>query len=311
MAADAQCNRRTACIDDIWCSPAWRSGRVAAGRNRTFRAGGKFGRLDHVFLIIMENETDTDISATECAVHQRLRAAGQSGQHYFAVGHPVRRIILRSSEDPTSPERGLLAGLGGMGCVDHAPNSAAASTPCRHRRGGPRQCRGGNSQGCRPVQCQISGGGTPITNNCALHDYPASMYTPESIADQLVRSHKSWKSYQESLRPSNPRWQVSTTRRRLVESEPGSGVRPCPDPEALRRQTQSVRLFPQYPGRRAPELSLQRVADFDGPDGLWANLQGQMPDFALSYRTSVTTCTAKSKAEPPSAAASAPPSLDC
>src|SRR5580704_15154372 len=50
---------------------------------------GKFGRLDHVFLIIMENETDTDILGNPNApfINGYAHQANQAS-NYFAVGHP-------------------------------------------------------------------------------------------------------------------------------------------------------------------------------------------------------------------------------
>ena len=48
-----------------------------------------FGRLDHVFLIIMENQTDTDILRNPNAhfINSYATVANQA-TNYFAVGHP-------------------------------------------------------------------------------------------------------------------------------------------------------------------------------------------------------------------------------
>ena len=52
-------------------------------------AHGTFGRLDHVFLIMMENQTNTDILGNpNCAVHQHVRNVANQATNYFAVGHP-------------------------------------------------------------------------------------------------------------------------------------------------------------------------------------------------------------------------------
>src|SRR5580698_1634576 len=86
---------------------------------------GKFGRLDHVFLIIMENETDTDILGNPNApfINGYAHKANQAS-NYFAVGHPSApnylAIIGGSNfglKDDYWPD------WTGMGCVDHAPNS--------------------------------------------------------------------------------------------------------------------------------------------------------------------------------------------
>ena len=49
----------------------------------------QFGTLDHVFLILMENETDTDIMGNPNApfINAYAKEANRA-TNYFAVGHP-------------------------------------------------------------------------------------------------------------------------------------------------------------------------------------------------------------------------------
>jgi phosphatidylinositol-3-phosphatase len=48
-----------------------------------------FGRLDHVFLIMMENQTDTDILGNPNAPYiNAYKDVANQATNYFAVGHP-------------------------------------------------------------------------------------------------------------------------------------------------------------------------------------------------------------------------------
>jgi hypothetical protein len=60
-----------------------------SGESRESKVQGKFGKLDHVFLIIMENQTNTDILGNISApfINSYAKVANQ-GTNYYAVGHP-------------------------------------------------------------------------------------------------------------------------------------------------------------------------------------------------------------------------------
>lgn len=62
-----------------------------------------FGELDHVFLIIMENQAHTDILGSPSApfINSYAKIANQATD-YFAVGHPARRTTSKSQADPIS-----------------------------------------------------------------------------------------------------------------------------------------------------------------------------------------------------------------
>jgi hypothetical protein len=246
---------------------------------------GKFGRLDHVFLIIMENETDTDIIGNPNApfINAYARQANQAS-NYFAVGHPsAPNYLAIIGGSNFGLKEDYWPDWAGMGCVDHAPNSRGCEHPLPPiAAAGLDNAVVATARDAGQCNGQISGGGTPITNNCALHDYPASMYTPESIADQLVRSHKSWKSYQESLPTVEPALAgVNYSDGAWSNLSPAAAFAPAPIQKLYAVKHNPFAYFRNIQVGERPELSLQRVADFDGPDGLWANLQGQMPDFAL------------------------------
>src|SRR5271166_5949914 len=89
-----------------------------------------FGELDHVFLIMMENQTNTDILNNPNApfINAYAKVANQATQ-YFAVGHPSApnylEIVGGSNFGLTSD---YWPSWVGTGCVDNAPGS----TGCAH-----------------------------------------------------------------------------------------------------------------------------------------------------------------------------------
>ncbi|MGH8209412.1 MAG: alkaline phosphatase family protein, partial [Steroidobacteraceae bacterium] len=161
-----------------------------------------FGKLDHVFLIMMENQTDTDIlgNANAPFINEYAQAANQA-TNYFAVGHPSAPNYLEivgGSNFGVSND--FWPNWVNGGCVDNAPGSTGcvdAVTPIAVAGvDNPVVATATNSSQCNG---QVTLTGAPVPHNCALYDYPASFFTPKSIADQLVAKHKSWKTYQESL----------------------------------------------------------------------------------------------------------------
>ena len=163
----------------------------------------KFGRLEHVFLIMMENQTNTDILGNPNApfINQYAAQVNQATQ-YFAVGHPSApnylEIIGGSNFGLTGDYWPVW--INGFGCQDNEPSSGCghAFTPISvSGLDNPVVATATTATDCNG---QISlGGNQPVTNNCALRNYAAAQFTPQSIADQLVARGKSWKTYQESL----------------------------------------------------------------------------------------------------------------
>src|SRR6516162_9995428 len=82
-----------------------------------------FGRLDHVFLIIMENQTNTDILGNPNApfINAYTKVANQATD-YFAVGHPSAPNYL---ELVGGSNFGLTNDFWpnwvNTGCIDNAP----------------------------------------------------------------------------------------------------------------------------------------------------------------------------------------------
>jgi hypothetical protein len=86
---------------------------------------GTFGRLDHVFLIIMENQTNTDILGNSNLpfINNYVNTANQAIL-YFAVGHssaPNYLEIVGGSNFGLTND--FWPNWVGTGCVDNAPGS--------------------------------------------------------------------------------------------------------------------------------------------------------------------------------------------
>lgn len=247
-----------------------------------------FGRLDHVFVIVMENQTSTDILGNPNApfINSYAHVANQA-TNYFAVGHPSAPNYL---EIVGGSNFGLTNDFWpnwlNTGCVDNAPGSTGcngAFTPINssgHDNGlvatatSSSQCNG---------QITIPQGATPAPNNCALHDYPSTTFTPRSIADQLVAKHKSWKTYQESLPMVSPGvFGVNYADGAFSNLSPAAAFAPGPIQKLYAVKHNPFVYFQKVEAGANPNLSLAQVTDFDGPNGLWADLQSNAaPNLSL------------------------------
>lgn len=244
-----------------------------------------FGRLDHVFLIVMENQTDTDILGNPNApfINSYAKVANQA-TNYFAVGHPSAPNYLEIMGGSNfGVPNDYWPNWYGQGCTDNAPGSTGcnnAVTPIAVAAlDNPVVATATNSSQCNG---QITISGTPVANNCALYDYPATLFTPKSIADQLVAKSRRWKTYQESLPTVAPGvFGINYADGAWSNLSPVAvfGAGPIQKLYAVKHDPfvyfQNVELGQQR------DLSLKQVQDFDGPDGLWADLQTDIPNLSL------------------------------
>lgn len=244
-----------------------------------------FGRLDHVFLIVMENETDTDILGNPNApfINAYAKIANQAS-NFFAVGHPSAPNYLElvgGSNFGLSND--YLPAWTDKGCVDNQPNgtgcgnalppiiatgtdNAVVATAMNEH-----QCNG-----------EVTVQGAAVPNNCALYDYPATSFSPKSIADQLVAKHRSWKTYQESL-PMLAEGPVGVNYSDGSWSNLSASAVFAPGPiqKLYAVKHNPFAYFGNIQLGKQNALSFKRVSDFDGPTGLWANLQSGMPSFSF------------------------------
>jgi hypothetical protein len=246
-----------------------------------------FGDLDHVFLIMMENQTNTDILGNPNApfINSYAGVANQA-TNYFAVGHPSApnylEIIGGSNFGLTND---YWPNWIGAGCTDNAPGS----TGCLHALtpiavaglDNPVVATATTSTDCNG---QLSISGTPVPNNCALRNYPAAPFTPESIADQLVGKHMKWKSYQESLPTVEPGvFGVNYSDGAFSSLSPASVFGPGPIQKLYAVKHNPFVYFQSVELGQERDLSLAQVVDFDRPDGLWSDLQSpeEFPNLAF------------------------------
>ncbi len=245
----------------------------------------RFGKLDHVFLIIMENQTDTDILGNPNApfINQYAKVANRAA-NYFAVGHPSAPNYLEivgGSNFGVSND--FWPNWVGKGCVDNAPGSTGcvgAITPI--------SVAGFDNAvvatATKSTDCngQVTITGTPTPNNCALRNYPSSTFTPKSIADQLVARHKNWKTYQESLPTVDPNvLGVNYSDGAWSNLSPTSVFAPGPIQKLYAVKHNPFAYFRNIQTGENDKLSLAQVVDFDGPDGLWVDLQSDAPDLSV------------------------------
>jgi phosphatidylinositol-3-phosphatase len=247
----------------------------------------QFGRLDHVFLIMMENQTNTDILGNSNApfINGYATVANQA-TNYFAVGHP-------SAPNYLELVAGSNFGLTGDffpkwvdgGCVDNGSTSGCngAFTPISVASTDNAVVATVTTSG---VGCngQVTWTtGTGVMNNCALYNYSATMFTPKSIVDQLVAKGKSWKTYQESLPTVVPGVNgVNYSDGAFSNLSPAAVFGPGPLQKLYAVKHDPFAYFADIELGENPALSLEQIQDFDGPFGLWADLHDHdMPNFAF------------------------------
>jgi hypothetical protein len=247
---------------------------------------GQFGKLDHVFLIIMENQTNTDILGNSNApfINSYVSVANHA-TNYFAVGHPSAPNYLEivgGSNFGVSND--FWPNWVNTGCIDNAPKSTGcvgAVTPIA-AAGFDNEVDATVSPGSTGCNGQISGPGPAVPNNCALRTYLPAVFTPKSIADQLVAKHKSWKTYQESLPTVVPGvFGVNYSDGAFSNLSPVAVFGPGPIQKLYAVKHDPFAYFRNIEVGSNDQLSLAQVVDFDGPDGLWVDLQSDAPDLSV------------------------------
>ncbi len=259
-------------------------------------------RLDHVFVIMMENHAYAQIAGNPQAPFiNSLMIKANLAQNYFAIAHPSSTNYLEvvggsnfnnlSDQYPDwhnknctpniapgrvtntdSPSTGLVCPIWGTGTdaatplLDNSTNET--STP-------------------------------PLTNINGRLAIPAgNKISGITIADQLVREGKSWKSYQEGLPiigadgvnvsdgfysiggPNAAGVNVSTNFAAL--STNGNPVSSADVVFLYAVKHNPFAYFAAVQEGKDRALSLERVVSFDGQHGLYADLkEGHVPDLAF------------------------------
>ena len=254
-----------------------------------------FGGFDHVFLIMMENQTNTDILGNPNApfINQYAPTVNQATD-YFAVGHPSAPNYL---EITGGSNFGLTGDYwpvwaNGFGCQDNAPSSGCGGAFTPISISGVDNPVVATATTATDCNGQISlGGNPPVAHNCALRNYPAARFTPKSIADQLVARGMSWKTYQESLPTvvpgvfginySDGEWS-NLSPADVFEVDGGPPTAPTNIQKLYAVKHNPFAYFENIETGGNAALSLERVVDFDGPNGLWSDLNSSWaPNFSF------------------------------
>jgi hypothetical protein len=251
---------------------------------------GSFGPLDHVFLIMMENQTSTDILGNPNAPFiNEYSTIANHATNYFGVGHPsLPNYLELTGGSNFGVPNDYWPNWQNGGCVDNSPGSTGcvnAVTPIA-AAGVDNPVVATATPGSAQCNGQISATTPPTpgaTNNCAAYSYSATQFSPKMIAHQLVATNRSWKSYQEDLPAVAPGVAgINYSDGELSNLSPASVFAPGPVQKLYAVKHNPFVYFADVQSGEIPALSLERVKDFDGPHGLWADLQtGDVPNLAF------------------------------
>ena len=260
----------------------------ASSENREPVPHGSVPKLDHVFVIMMENHLQQEIIGNPNApfMNQEAVEAGQA-TNYYGVGHPSLINYLEltggsnfgiTNDDPlnwvSGPCKSNQYTDDCNGAVDPIYNDGEdVATPATAPSGG---CNG-----------QISFTGTPVNHNCALRNYPSITYTPKTIAHQLVAAGLSWKDYQESLPTTGPRvdgvYYSDGNFSNLTPSSFFTSNSPTPVVSQLYVTDHNPFVFfADIQQGYDPLLSEAQVQEWNGADGLYHDLAtGNVPNLSF------------------------------
>jgi len=248
-------------------------------------------RLDHVFVIVMENHGYAQIIGNpNTPFANEYAKAVNSATNYFAVAHPSLTNYLE------------IAGGSNFGVLsDNNPDWHNATCTTNLASG-----TANTDSPSSPNICPITGEGTDAetvavdcTNEvqCApgsnagennidgVLSIPAAPNTSgKTIADQLVAAGMSWKSYQESLPPTGADG-VNFSDGFFTDSSDIPGAIPGETQSLIKLYAAKHNPFVYFrsvqEGDR-PGLGLDRVVGFQGPHGLYEDLaSGHAPNYSL------------------------------
>ncbi len=268
---------------------------------------GGIPRLDHVFVIVMENHSFGQVvgnPAMPFVNGQITKRQVNLANNYYAIGHPSLTNYLE------------IVGGSNFGVrSDNAPDWHNSNCQTNLRTGVPNADNGGGNAPYAVESsniCPISGVGTdavteavdnwnevapPVFNFLANIDgvksVPAAHNTVgKTIADQLALWGMSWKSYQESLPVTganliNSSNGTATNLTTYDATQPLSATNLPPLTSAGLLSAYAVKHNPFAYFQSVQEgtirgSSLRNMVGFDGPNGLYADLaSGDVPNLAF------------------------------
>lgn len=246
--------------------------------------------LNHVFVIMMENHGYSQIINNPNAPFiNRYAQSANLATNYYAVAHPSLTNYL---EVVGGSNFGVLddnyPDWHKVGCV----TNLASGIPSTDHPASPNICpiSGTGTDAATPaVDTTNETQGLPGENNIdgVTSIAAASNTLGITIADQLVARGRSWKSYQESLPPGSPDG-VNYADGFFSNKTDFSTIQPTLNPPLSQGDIVALYAAKHNPfvyfrniqdGHTA-DNSLKNIADFDGADGLFADLgAGTVPDY--------------------------------
>jgi hypothetical protein len=256
-------------------------------------------RQDHVFVIVMENHGYQQIinNPNEPFLNSLIANGKVSvARNYFAIGHPSLTNYLeivggsnfgvRSDNPPDWGNAGCTPNIesGILNADAEAPPPAGVPI----ETGAVCPIAGIGADSATPAVDTWNEIAPGVFNYLAdidgVKSVPAARTVGETIADQLVRVGKSWKSYQESL-PLGSIFGVNYsngTATNLTDFNTLAPLTPASVVQAYAVKHNPFAYFKNVQDGNWQDNSLKNVAGFDGPRGLYADLAtGDVPTFAF------------------------------
>ena len=245
--------------------------------------------LDHVFVIMMENHAYAQVigNPNDPFVNKYAKQVN-SATNYFAVGHPSLTNYLEivggsnfGIRDDNSPD------WNNSGCT---PNIANGSVSLESTTTNICPIFGTGTDAATPVidySNETSGPPGVIDIDGKLGYAANSKTIGLTIADELVAAGLSWKSYQESLPPTgaegvNNADGFFSNLDDLTTALPGEGQTQSNLVALYAVKHNPFAYFQAVQEGFDPQLSLKRMVDFEGPNGLFADLaSGHLPSLSF------------------------------
>lgn len=245
--------------------------------------------LDHVFVIMMENHAYAQVIGNPNEPFVNTYAENvNSATNYFAVGHPSLTNYLEivggsnfGIRDDNSPD------WNNSSCTPNLAsgivNLESTSTPICPIYGT------GTDAATPPIDYTNETTGKPgVLDVDGKVGYAANPKTIGlTLADQLVAAGLTWKSYQESLPPTgaegvNNADGFFSNLDDLATALPGEGQTQSNLVALYAVKHNPFAYFQSVQEGFDPELSLKKMADFEGVHGLFSDLvTGNVPSFSF------------------------------